>query len=244
MNYEMIYQQIKLMLKPEPIRTRELIITRAEMVLNMYKMSNIPVNINLDDLVRDLESEYSIWSANHSELTNNEGHEPWLDDVKSQLPWGFWRRYETYLEQDKRMPTDNVLKLHELTDSILGKLENPKRFGPWDRRGMVVGQVQSGKTSNYTGLICKAADAGYKLIVVLSGLHSSLRSQTQYRLDEGFLGRDTQRERIFSMDSHRLGAGAIPSKEQLIAHSMTSSADNGDFKKIRWVVQHSVEIQY
>ena len=57
---------------------------------------------------------------------------------------------------------------------------------------MVVGQVQSGKTANYTGLICKAADAGYKLIVVLAGLHNSLRSQTQLRLDEGFLGFDTQ----------------------------------------------------
>jgi hypothetical protein len=230
MNYEMIYQQVKLMLRQETVRTREQIKNKAEMVLNMYRMSNTPVDVNIDELIRELESEYSIWNANHTELTNNEGHEPWLDNKKSQLSWGFWKRYETYLEQDKKMPTDTVLKVHDLTDSILGKLEDPKRIGPWDRRGMVVGQVQSGKTSNYTGLICKAADAGYKLIIVLAGLHKSLRSQTQYRLDEGFLGRDTQRERIFSMDSHRLGAGTIPSKEPLIAHSMTSSADNGDFK--------------
>ena len=58
---------------------------------------------------------------------------------------------------------------------------------------MVVGHVQSGKTANYTGLICKAADAGYKLIIVLAGVHDSLRSQTQLRLDEGFLGYDTQK---------------------------------------------------
>jgi hypothetical protein len=63
---------------------------------------------------------------------------------------------------------------------------------PGDRRGLVVGQVQSGKTANYTGLVCKAADAGYKLIVILTGLHNSLRSQTQLRLDEGFLGAPDQ----------------------------------------------------
>ena len=63
-------------------------------------------------------------------------------------------------------------------------------MGPWDRRGMVVGHVQSGKTANYTGLICKAADAGYKLIVVIAGVHNNLRSQTQRRIDEGFVGRD------------------------------------------------------
>ena len=59
--------------------------------------------------------------------------------------------------------------------------------------GMVVGHVQSGKTSNYTGLICKAADAGYKLIVIIAGVHNNLRSQTQRRIDEGFVGRDSAR---------------------------------------------------
>ena len=55
----------------------------------------------------------------------------------------------------------------------------------WRRYGLVVGQVQSGKTGNYIGLACKAADAGYKLIVILAGIDNSLRSQTQLRVDEG-----------------------------------------------------------
>ena len=79
------------------------------------------------------------------------------------------------------------------TDRILGLLENPAKEGSWDRRGMVVGHVQSGKTANYTGLICKAADAGYKLIVVIAGVHNILRNQTQLRIDEGFVGRDSAR---------------------------------------------------
>lgn len=58
---------------------------------------------------------------------------------------------------------------------------------------MVVGHVQSGKTANYIGLICKAADAGYRLIVVIAGIHDNLRNQTQARIDQGFIGRDTGR---------------------------------------------------
>ena len=66
---------------------------------------------------------------------------------------------------------------------------------------MVVGSVQSGKTANYTGLICKAMDAGYKLIIVLAGIHSNLRAQTQLRIDEGVLGFDTQKNRRLNADN-------------------------------------------
>jgi len=111
---------------------------------------------------------------------------------------------------------------------VLKRLENPFRSGAWDRRGLVVGQVQSGKTSNYTGLICKAADAGYRLIVVLAGLHDSLRAQTQGRLDEGFLGFDTQQKMVFDQSNTRTGVGKLPGPFH-IAHSLTSSAQKGDF---------------
>lgn len=94
---------------------------------------------------------------------------------------------------------------------------------------MVVGQVQSGKTANYIGLICKAADAGYRLIIVLAGMHNSLRSQTQSRLDEGFLGRDTRKHLLFGEDNVRIGVGRLPGHKYHIAHSLTSSAENGDF---------------
>ena len=60
-----------------------------------------------------------------------------------------------------------------------------------DRRGLIFGDVQSGKTATYTALCCKAADAGYRLIILLTGTIESLRRQTQERLDEGFVGRDS-----------------------------------------------------
>jgi hypothetical protein len=86
-----------------------------------------------------------------------------------------------------------VISTDEVTDRILDRMGNPHDTNPWDRKGMVVGHVQSGKTANYTGLVCKAADAGYRLIVVIAGIHNNLRNQTQARIDEGFVGRDTGR---------------------------------------------------
>ena len=67
------------------------------------------------------------------------------------------------------------------------QMEDPNRDGPWDRRGLVVGHVQFGKTANYAGLASKAADAGYKLIIILAGMHNALRQQTQRRMDRDFL---------------------------------------------------------
>ncbi len=70
------------------------------------------------------------------------------------------------------LPLPVVNNLDSVTDQVLERLEEPQRPGPWDRRGLVVGSVQSGKTGNYTGLICKAIDAGYKLIIILAAAAS------------------------------------------------------------------------
>ena len=97
------------------------------------------------------------------------------------------------------MPPVTVKKLHQVTDDILDLMNDPKTR-QWDTRGLVMGHVQSGKTANYVGLITnKAADAGYRIIIVLAGLHNSLRSQTQMRIDEGFIGRDTRQGVLSAM---------------------------------------------
>jgi hypothetical protein len=184
-------------------------------------------------LAKDLETLYNVFTADGTILQDPTGHEPWLAHRAKDIDWDFWTRYEMYLEQEKQMPPLVLSRLDDLTSTVLGHLEDPHRLGPWDRRGMVVGQVQSGKTANYTGLICKAADAGYKLIVVMAGIHNSLRSQTQLRLDEGFRGQDTKQDRVFKLDSPRMGVGKIklPSGRTPAAHSMTTSDEKGDFKK-------------
>lgn len=127
-----------------------------------------------------------------------------------------------------------VSELDDLTDTILDKLFDPNQRGiELQKKGLVVGQVQSGKTSNYTGLICKAADAGFNFVIVLAGMHNNLRSQTQLRLDEGFLGFDTQYERAYNLHSEtRMGVGKLPTPHNHpVAHSFTSSFEKGDFNK-------------
>ena len=114
-----------------------------------------------------------------------------------------------------------IHQLDQLTDRTLDGLFDPTLNIGISKYGLVVGQVQSGKTSNYTGLVCKAADSGYKLIIVLAGMLNNLRSQTQIRLDEGFLGFDTQHERAFRENNLWIGVGRID--QHSVAHSLTSS---------------------
>ena len=66
--------------------------------------------------------------------------------------------------------------------------------GAWNRRGLVIGHVQSGKTANYLGVIAKAADAGYKFIIVIAGIHNNLRKQTQRAHGRRFIGRSSDPE--------------------------------------------------
>ena len=95
----------------------------------------------------------------------------------------------TAVSWQKRDLSGQVLGgLGNVTDRILGLLENPEKPGRWDRRGMVMGHVQSGKTANYIGVVTKAADAGYRVIIIIAGLQNKLRNQTQRRVDEGFIG--------------------------------------------------------
>ncbi len=117
---------------------------------------------------------------------------PWLDAARARIDPYYWDRYRKLLA-GRGFSGDVLSSLDKVTDQILDFLENPTKGESWDRRGMVVGHVQSGKTANYTGLICKAADAGYRLIIVIAGIHNNLRNQTQERIDDGFVGRDTAR---------------------------------------------------
>lgn len=157
-------------------------------------------------------------------------HVPWLPARRASVKWRFWERYSTYLQREIGMAPNAVESLGDLTELILERLEDPGRDGPWDRRGMVVGSVQSGKTANYIGLVSKAIDSGYKLVVILAGVHSNLRAQTQLRVDEGVLGFDTKKSRRLNQDSRRIGVGRLPG-DTLFVHSLTSSAEDGDFNQ-------------
>ncbi|WP_104708101.1 hypothetical protein [Helicobacter ailurogastricus] len=103
----------------------------------------------------------------------------------------YWSRLNKFLEENEGLPPEVIRAVSEDTDSILNQLGNPKQEENFSIFGMVVGHVQSGKTTNYASLITKAVDAGYKFIVVLSGTNINLlRNQTQVRINEMFVGRN------------------------------------------------------
>lgn len=83
--------------------------------------------------------------------------------------------------QAKNFGDDNIASVDEASTKILSLLDHPKQ-DQFRTRGLVVGFVQSGKTTNFTAVMAKAADRGYRLFIVLSGIHNTLRRQTQIRL--------------------------------------------------------------
>lgn len=192
--------------------------------------------IDKDLLLREAEAIYNIRIEDFRIIESYERRRPWISDKKSTI-WNtdnktFWGRYKDYLQIEKNFSNSTADQLDKLTERVLDGLFDPTVNASINKYGLVVGQVQSGKTSNYTGLICKAADAGYKLIIVLAGIHNNLRSQTQLRLDEGFLGFNTKYAQAFNQiqdDDIRIGVGKISKSE--IAHSLTSCRDNGDFTR-------------
>jgi hypothetical protein len=118
------------------------------------------------------------------------GHVPWLQGRKASLEWKRWNAYSQVLRQKGLNPVA-LQVMSERADLILDYAGDPMLEGEWNRRGLVIGDVQSGKTSNYLGLFNKAADAGYKVFILLAGSTDSLRKQTQKRVDEGFVGKDS-----------------------------------------------------
>ena len=210
----------------EPL-SRTTIVESVETVLSMDL--SWPHSVDSGRLVRDLETRFAVWIGRETTLQGNDDHVRWLDAERAQER-RYWPRYRQHLESS--WAPNSIDSLDTVTDRILSLLEDPERGGSWDRRGLVVGHVQSGKTSNYIGLICKAADAGYKLIVVLSGLHKNLRSQTQMRLDEGFLGYETlPPQEAHTRDLRTIGAGLFDPDPVIRPDYVTNRADNGDFSR-------------
>lgn len=105
----------------------------------------------------------------------------------------YWPRQRSYLIDMIGWSRKVVDSIDDDTDRILKHLADPRPSGTdsFSVRGLVMGYVQSGKTANYCALVAKAADAGYKLVIVLSGIHNTLRLQTQRRLSRA-LGMDPQ----------------------------------------------------
>lgn len=152
-------------------------------------------------------------------------HEEWLEERWGQQDWEWWKTYRRYLESHGR-PPKQLNTLEEDTRNILEPAGDPSRDGTWARRGLVIGDVQSGKTATYIGLMNMAYDAGFRIFVIIGGHTEDLRSQSQKRVDEGFIGAvsDSSTDRNHVPDS-TIGIGKIRREN----HAFSVTTVDSDF---------------
>ncbi|GAA3951466.1 hypothetical protein GO495_12850 [Chitinophaga oryziterrae] len=175
--------------------------------------------------VKEYVSVHPVDIDTSSSLTKK-GFKTWLtEERKKKLPLNYINRYLTYLSKIGR--SDHIIEeLSRASEAILGKLGDPQSSEAFYKKGLVVGSVQSGKTGNFNAVINRAVDAGYNLIIILSGIMEDLRIQTQLRLETDVIGEGHQgikgvgKEKRFGMQ----GLTDIPQVISITSH-------RSDFKK-------------
>ncbi len=180
------------------------------------------------DARRILHASFKLRMELGTTLVDADDHDPWLAERRDGIDPYYWTRYRRLLGRKGwgRLVIDT---LHRTTDDVLDLLGDPADGKPWARRGLVVGDVQSGKTATYAALIAKAADAGYRMIILLTGTLENVRRQTQERMDESFVGLDS-RELLTGPKTRRkvhVGVGTIDARRDGIVFT----SQDHDFRK-------------
>lgn len=181
--------------------------TEPQLRKNAEEIRKLPMLMNLSD--EDFERAFEIAaetleiSLGKSYLIEETKHKSWFGNYYKELKHTRWDRYTDYLTKIKKFGSNVVQEMQENLFKITDLLGNPNA-GNFARKGLVVGDVQSGKTANYVGLMNLAADAKYKLIIVLTGTTNTLREQTQIRIEEG-LGMSKIREGVKAISNVEYG---------------------------------------
>lgn len=153
-------------------------------------------------------------------------YEPWFMAKKDSIVFFYWERYALYLEQDQQRTSGVIAAINEVSDRIIDLAGDPTVPSCFPRKGLLLGDIQSGKTSNYIAVLNKAADVGFKVIILLTSNVENLRRQTQERVDEGFIGRSSKAYLQGNRQTIKRGVGKKDS--QRFATGFTTDAS--DFK--------------
>lgn len=209
----------------EDIVSELLIDNKINEIKNLPFLSSL-VQKEIDEVRATIKSEFSI-KLDRGFFIKEKNHEKWFLSKKAQLEMKYWERYKKYLLVDKSFSKNVVNTMDDVLDILVDLLGDPSRNISYKRRGLIIGDVQSGKTANYTGLICKATDVGYKVIVLLTGTIEKLRQQTQKRIDEGFVGADSEAMMKMEESGQIIGVGKYDSS---IIRPMVLTSTKDDFK--------------
>jgi hypothetical protein len=220
-NSKRIIDSVLVTLPPDSYASDEDIKSLAEKLRGVFPVSDE----EFKDILKKLHYKLPITMDMGSAVVA-ENHVSWYYAKKPEITPYYWDRYEKYLIKEEDWTPNVTGSLDRVTDKIMDFMGNPKSEGSWKRRGLVMGDVQSGKTSTYTALSCKAADAGYKLIILLTGTLENLRRQTQERLDSGFVGRESSGLLSQKKQNKLIGTGLIDSNR----HPGVFTSVKNDFK--------------
>lgn len=185
------------------------------------------IDPNSEEIEQLINDNFLTIVVKQQQIFEDEGYIPWLEDARKDISWDFYNRYEQYLLEVKNWKPKTIGDIDNSSNIILDHIANPKTNNLFNKQGLVIGDIQSGKTANYTALINKAIDAGYKIIIVFAGLTRDLRNQTQRRLDKEVLGFETKN----NTRGKTIGVGNI---KQLHIEGLTyadEDKDYGDMKK-------------
>lgn len=159
--------------------------------MNMMGMGSIDDEA-YEELLAQLQEMVSVtMNFDGGVITGEKDYHHWLAADGANIDWKFWERYRSYLIRKKGWPSQVVQSLDEASNAIVDLAGDPRQEEGFLRKGLVIGDVQSGKTATYTAILNKAVDAGYKVCIVLTGMLEDLRRQTQSRLDAEFAGRSS-----------------------------------------------------
>lgn len=168
----------------------------------------------------------------------------WTDSYETREKEGknyYWDSYKEYLLKKDQLPADVIDRIDERSNKVMNYLFDPQNpdIKEATRRGMVIGSVQSGKTANYSALVAKAADAGYKIIIIIAGISSLLRKQTQFRINCGFVGQtDLNKDEPEKVPENMTFENTVSKfrrqkqdeLERMKPYAMTTERMSGDFK--------------
>lgn len=160
----------------------EAIIKTARMLAAEEVEEHLQMVIGDADVVRQFIERFDAEKAATIELREPSGigredRKPWYSGPRSQDH--NWPPLRESLKGS--LGGAATKRIDDASSKVVAMLDDPNRTA-FKSKGLVVGHVQSGKTSNFTAVIAKAADSGYKVFIVLSGVHNALRRQTQLRL--------------------------------------------------------------
>ena len=217
-NQEQIIKHVQLQIKPNEVVDEE----RIAQLVGVFRTLMPITDEEVKEVITQLQTKLAV-RMDRGSYVKEKNHVSWYYAAKGELDHSFWTRYSTYLFKEAGFNSDVINSIDVQTDEMMDLLSNPKALFEFHRRGLVIGDVQSGKTSTYLALMNKAADAGYHIIILLTGTIEKLRRQTQERTDEGFVGLDSK---AFNKNKDSVFVGVVNIDKTVHGWAVTSTTSD------------------